>query len=213
LETSLLEKLINKEISKAQLSLLVEADFGLVPTLFAGTSSTKAVVRYGCGSVLMDLTEKHPDRLYPYVDKFIGLLESKYRILTWNAMKALANLTVVDIDHKFDNIFEKYFNFLNNEYMITVANAVANSTKIAINKPYLADRIVQKLLKVQNLETTSHLTEECKLVIAEKTIETFNVLVNYVKNRKALIDFAKEYQNNQRTSLNKGARLFLKKWK
>ena len=86
----------------------------------------------------MDLSEKHPDKLYPYMDRFIALLDSKHRILTWNAMAIIANLTAVDVDRKFDAIFDKYYSYLGNEYMVTVANVVANSAKIASNKPYLA---------------------------------------------------------------------------
>ncbi len=96
--------------------------------------------------------------------------------------------------------------------MVTVANVVANSATIVSNKPYLADRITSKLLKVQNLQTTPHLTEECKLVIAEQTIETFNTLIRYTENKAALIEFAEKHQNSERVSLKKEAQNFLKKW-
>jgi hypothetical protein len=208
-ETELLQKLGNKKISKAQLFQLVEEDFGLLPTVWAGVRSSKAVARYGCGSVLVNLAEKHPDKLYPYIDRFIELLDSKHRILTWNALAAIANLTAVDAERKFDAIFDKYYSFLRNEYMVTVANVVVNSAKIAINKPYLADRITAELLKVQNLKVTPHLTDECKLVIAEQAIKTFGALAKYTQNKKALIDFAKNYQNSSRASLQKEAQKFL----
>ena len=126
---------------------MVEEDFGLIPLLLEGTSSAKATVRYGCGSVLMNLSEKHPDQLYPYMDNFVGLLDSEHRILTWNALAIIANLTAVDADHKFDAIFDKYYGFLFNEYMVTVANTVGNSAKIASNKPYLADKIAANCSK------------------------------------------------------------------
>jgi hypothetical protein len=208
-ETDLLQKLGNKEISKAQLFQLVEADFSLLTMVLAGVGSSKAAVRYGCGSVLVDLSEKYPDRLYPYMDRFIELLDSKHRILTWNALAAIANLTAVDLDRKFDAVFDKYYSYLNAEYMVTVANVVANSAKIASNKPYLADRITAELLKVQNLKTTPHLTEECKLVIAEHAIETFGTLSKYTQNKQTLIEFAKKHQTSSRASLQKEAQKFL----
>jgi hypothetical protein len=61
----LLQKLAAKKMSKAQLRIRVEADFGLVPLLVEGTSSPKASIRYGCGSVLMDLSTKHPAESTP----------------------------------------------------------------------------------------------------------------------------------------------------
>ena len=42
--------------------------------------------------------------------------------------------TAVDVDRKFDAILDKYYSYLGNEYMVTVANVVANPAKIAANK-------------------------------------------------------------------------------
>jgi hypothetical protein len=212
METELLSELATKKISKTQLFQRVEADFGLVPQVFEGTSSPKAPVRYSCGSVLMDLSEKHPDKLYPYMDRFVGLLDSKHRILTWNSMAAIANLTAVDVDRKFDAIFDKYYSFLGNEFMVTVANVVGNSAKIAHSKPYLADRITAELLKVQNLKCTPHLTEECKLVIAEQAIQTFNTLIKYSQNKQTLIAFTQKHRDSPRGKLKREAQSFLKNW-
>ena len=212
MENDLLRKLGSKEITKAQLFKMVEADFGLLSQLLEGTSSARATVRYGCGSVLMNLSEKQPDKLYPYMDKFVGLLDAKHRILTWNAMAIIANLTAVDVDRKFDEIFDKYYGFLSNEYMVTVANVVANSAKIAQAKPYLSDRIASELLKVQNLKTKPHLTEECKLVIAEQTIKTFSAYFDKIENQEPVIAFVQKQLNSQRVSLKKEAQRFLKNW-
>jgi len=211
-ETDLLQQLGSKTITKAELFRRVEADFGLIPSLLEGTSSSKATIRYGCGSVLMDLTEKHSDKLYPYMDNFIKLLDNKHRILMWNALGAIANLTATDVDHKFDAIFDKYYGFLGDKYMVTVANTVANSAKIALNKPYLADKILAELLKVQNIQVTPHLTEECKLVIAQATIGTFNTLIKYTQNKEALLAFAQKHQNSPRAKLKIEAQNFLKRW-
>lgn len=162
--------------------------------------------------MLADLSGKHPDKLYPYMERFIGLLDSKHRILTWNALAIVAHLTAADSQRKFDAIFDKYYSFLGNEYMVTVANTVGNSGEIAKNKPYLADRITVELLKVRSLKITPHLTEECKLVIAQQAIKTFNILINFTKNKKALLDFAEQHKKSSRDALRKEARTFLKKW-
>ncbi|MGE5188367.1 MAG: hypothetical protein ACM3JE_05005 [Betaproteobacteria bacterium] len=207
-----MQRLGNKQITKAQLYKKVEADFSLIPQLIDGTASPKATIRYGCASVLMDLSAKHPDRLYPYMEHFVELLDSKHRILTWNALSLVANLTAADSEGKFDAVFDKYYGFLGNDFMVTVANTVGNSAVIAKNKPYLADRIIFELLKVQSLRTTPHLTEECKLVIAQQAIESFNTLITLTKNKQALLDFAELHKNSGRDALRKEAQLFLKRW-
>ena len=211
METDLLQRLGSKEMTKSELFQRVESNFSLVSVLLEGTDSTKATIRYGCASVLMNLSKKNPDKLYPYWNNFIALLDSKHRILTWNALAIIANLTAVDVDRKFDALFDKYYCFLGNEYMVTVSNVVANSVTIASNKPYLADEITAELLKVQNLKITPHLTEECKLVIAEQTISTLNSFFDRIQNKKPVIAFAKQYINSARASLREEAQNFLKK--
>ncbi len=210
---TILEQLGNRKISKTQLFKHTEADFSLVPVLLEGTKSPNAAVRYGCGSVLADLCKKHPKKLYPYFDGFVPLLDSKHRILTWNAMAAIAYLTAVDADKKFDNIFSKYYSFLESEYMVTVANVVGYSAVIATNKSYLAGKIVAELLKLQNLQITPHISKECKLVIAQKAIETFKTLIDYVQDKEALVAFAQKYQDSSRATLKREAQRFLEKLK
>ena len=212
MQFELLLKLENKKISKTELLFRAEEDFGVVPTLIEGSKSSKATVRYGCASILVDLCEKHPDKLYHYMDNFVAMLDSKHRILTWNALAAIANLTAADRERKFDVYFERYYSFLGSEYMVTVANVVAYSSAITENKPYLTDRIVTELLKVENLKTTPHLTEECKLVIAEKAIRTFDTLIRYTKNKAVLIEFAQKHKASPRATLRKEAQRFIKKW-
>ncbi len=140
------------------------------------------------------------------------LLDSKYRILTWNAMAVIANLTVVDVDRAFDAIFGKYYSFLNDEYMVTVANVVGNSAKIASAKPYLVQKITAELLKVEEISVTPHLTEECKRVIAEHAIKAFDVFFDKVEAKAKVISFVKRQLESPRASLRREAERFLEKW-
>ena len=206
------QEIANKSITKQDLLHRVEKDFSLLPVMLDGISSPKAAVRYGCASVLNDLSRAYPEKLYPHMDSFIALLDSKHRILTWNAMAIIANLARVDEDRKFDAIFTKYYSFLNDEYMVTVANVVGNSGKIALAKPYLAQRIADELLKVENISTTPHLTEECKRVIAEKAIESFSVFFSQIKKKEKIVNFVKSQLNSPRKTLKAKAEFFLKKW-
>src|SRR4030067_2803856 len=136
MEHDLLRKLADKSITEEELLEAVESDFEVVPRVVVGVSSSKAAIRYGCAKVLVDLSVEYPEKLYSCMDFFISLLDSKYRILVWNALAAIANLCAVDVDNKFDATFDKYYGFLNDEYLVTVANVVGNSAKIALAKPY-----------------------------------------------------------------------------
>ena len=213
--TQLLNQIEDKTLTKKELCKRVEQDFSLIPILIAGVSSPKPTVRYSCGKGLMDLSEKYPQTLYPYMDEFIKLLDSKYRILTWNAIFIIANLAKVDNKQKFDSIFDRYFGLLKNEYMVTVANVVTNSGKIAHAKPYMIAKVTRELLKVEDIGITPHLTEECKRVIIEKTIQTFNLFFGKVEKelRNEIYAFVERQLNSPRGTLRKEAELFLDKWK
>ena len=212
MDSELLQKLVDKSLKKEELLQKVKQDYTLLPVVLNGTTSSKAAIRYGSAKVLMDLSGEHPEQLYPYMDDFIDLLDSKYRILVWNAMAIIANLTKVDKDRKFDAIFDKYYSFVGDEYMITVANVVGHSGKIALAKPYLIERITNELLKVENISTTPHLTEECKRVIAERAIKSFNLFFDKVKQKEKVISFVKTHLNSPRKTLKKTAENFLDKW-
>jgi len=199
-------------MTKEHLLYRVRQDFSLIPFLFDGVGSSTAAVRYGCAKVLMDLSEEHPEKLYPYFDSFINLLDSKYRILTWNAFAIIANLTQVDTDKKFDAIFDKYYSFLENDYMVTVANVVGNSGKIGLAKPYLIPKITDELLKVQDICTSPHLTEECKRVIAQHAIKTLDLFFDRIDQKERVISFVKVHLDSSRKKLRTAAENFLKKW-
>jgi hypothetical protein len=208
----LTQALIDKSLTKEEFFNKIKQDFSLVPNLLEGVHSSKAAVRYGCAKVLMDLSEENPEKLYQYMDAFIALLDSKYRILTWNALAIIANLTNVDANKKFDAIFDKYYSFLNSDYMVSVANVVGNSNKIAQAKPYLIPKVTDELLKVENISTTPHLTEECKRVITQKTIQSLNSFFDKVEQKNRVKSFVKAHLNSPRKSLRRAAEKFLKEW-
>ncbi len=208
----LLEKLVDKTITKEGLLKKVKQNFDLLSDIIEGVSSEKAAIRYRCGKVLMDLSEEYPDKLYPYMDFFIKLLSSKYRILTWQAMFIIASLTKIDKNNKFDAIFDKYYSFINDEYMVTVANVVGHSGKIALAKPHLIPKITKELLKVENIKTTPHLTDECKKVIVENAIKSIDMFFPQIENKNEVISFVKKHATSSRKTLKTKSEEFLNKW-
>ncbi|HLN45676.1 MAG TPA: hypothetical protein VK209_08220 [Candidatus Sulfotelmatobacter sp.] len=211
--SDLLTQFTEKAISKRELTVAIEKDTALLPIIIKGVESPKAHIRYTCAGLLVNLSEKHPEKLYDHMDFFVGLLDSNYRILKWNGMAAISNLCKIDVKKKFDMIFDKYYSFLNDEYMVTVANVVANSAKIAQAKPYFVPQITRELLRVQEIHTTPHLTEECTRVINEKTIECFDKFFTIMndKEKANAVSFVKRQLDSTRASLRKEAQLFLKR--
>jgi hypothetical protein len=212
MDSKFLDKLTDKSIAKEKLTKKVKQNPNIIPEILKGISSPKPAIRYGCAKILMQISQDKPESLYPYMDFFIDLLDSKYRILTWNAIIIIANLTEVDKEKKFDKIFEKYYRLLENEYMVTVANVVGNSGKIALAKPYLSTKITDKLLTVEHLSTTPHLSEECKRVISEHVIKSFDLFFPQIEQKEKVFRFVKKQLNSSRKTLKITAERFLKKW-
>jgi len=206
-----LKNLGNKKLTKGKLHQMIEHNFELLPVLVEGMYSQKANIRYGSGKILMDLSEKYPEKLYPYIDSIFRLLDSKYRIIIWNAMAIIANITPVDTEKKFDTVFNKYSSFLKDEYMITVANTIENLGKIAKAKPYLIQKITKEILDVENIKLTPHLTEECKKVITEKAIGSFELFFENIEEKKKVLAFVEKQVESSRKSLRSKAAEFVKK--
>ncbi len=205
MESGLLSRLADKSLTKGNLLRMVEKNPELIPAVIEGVSSPKAAVRYGCSKVLVDISERQPETLYPFFDTFVNLLGGRYRILTWNATAIIANLSGVDADKKFDAVFDKYFGLLGDEYMVTVANAVSGSSKIATAKPYMASRIAEELLKVEGISTTPHLSEECRRVITEQAIQSLASFFGKINQKDKVIAFAERQLNSPRRSLREKA--------
>jgi hypothetical protein len=206
----------SKSITKAELEKLVEEDPALVPILVRGLSSPKAQVRYGCAKALADLSAKHPEWLCPHWEVFAGLLGGKHRILTWNAIIIIANLSAVEGAGRFEAIFDRYYALLGDGYMVTAANVVKGSAKIARKKPVLADRIAERLLSVEKIATGPHMTEECRRVVVEQAVEALGSFYGLLSPgmREKATAFVMRQRASSRVTLAKAAAEFLesKEW-
>ena len=210
----MLNQIADKTLTTDVLFRKVEKDFTLVPILLEGITSTKATVRYTCARVLVDLSGIYPENLYNYINQFIELLKSDYRIIKWNAMAIIANLASVDKNKVLDDNFDKYFGLLHDGYMVTVANLATYSSKIGLAKPYLANAIAHELLKVENITLTPNLTEECKRVIAEQTINSFDLMFSLFdeKTKAEVLSFVNNHLESPRDSLKRRAKTFALRW-
>jgi predicted nucleotide-binding protein (sugar kinase/HSP70/actin superfamily) len=95
--------------------------------------------------------------------------------------------------------------------MVSVANVVGNSAKIAVAKPHLIQEIVERLLKVENIKLTPHLTAECRRVIIEHALRSLDAFFEKIEAKEEVLSFAKRQLDSTRQSLKKEAQLFLER--
>ncbi len=197
-----------KNVSVESIKKEVIANKKLLTATVNGIFSDKAEMKFKCGKVIQKLSEDKPEAIYPYWDKFTALLDSENTFIKSIALAIIANLTKVDTEKKFEELFDKYFSFLNDRSMITAANLVSYSGAIAKAKPELESKITDKLV---NIDKTHH-SQECKNIIKGKAILSFHEYFDQSKDKKVILNFVKGELKNSRTATKKKAEKFLKKW-
>ena len=179
----------------------------LLPIILEGVSSKTSRIKFRSAKILKIISEENPELLYPQFDFFIGLLDTKNKIIVWNAMDIIANLSSIDSENRFNNIFEKYYNFIDDESMVSAAHVVDNSWKIAKSKPEYKSEITNSLLGLENYSGDS----ECKNILLGKAILSFDKYYQEIESKKEVIELVKKQLDNPRNATKIKAEKFLKK--
>lgn len=87
---------------------------------------------------------------YHYWDDFKSLLIHENSYHRDFALVILANLTLVDEENKFIDLFEDYFSHLNDVKFMTARACVQNTRKILANKEELRNDTIKILLDLDN---------------------------------------------------------------
>jgi len=204
----MLEDIDKKSVSVESIAKKVVNDKKLLDDLKENASSDNAAIKYKSLKVLMYLGEQQPNILYPEWDFFVKLLDSGNTFLRTIGSTVIANLTRVDTENKFENIFDKYYSLLEDESMINAANIAGYSGIIAKAKPHLQNKITDKLIDIDNTRHSS----ECKNIIKGKAILSFYEYIGEVEDKTKIIQFVKNELKNPRSATKKKAEKFLKKW-
>jgi len=139
---------------------------------------------------------------------FVKLLDNDNTFLRAIGVKIIANLIRVDTKNKFDIIFDKYYNILNDKSMINAANVAEHSGIIAKEKPYLKSIIINKIFDIDK----THHSSECKNIIRGKVIQSFYEHFSFFKDKERIIKFVKNEIKNSRSDTRKKAEKFIKKY-
>ena len=207
--SSILANLENKRSDAGDVAERACKDPDLLSDLLVGIASAKPEVKYGAIKALAIVSKKYPQMLYPQMDFFEALLNGENQILKWNAIDIIANLTVVDIEGRFDRVFEEFYSHLGEGNLITAGHVVDSSGTIVKSKPELAAKIERKLLEVYGVPLP---TEECRNILIGKAINAFDSFYEEAEDKEGIIAFVKRETGNSRNATRKKAERFLKKW-
>lgn len=180
----------------------------LIPILLNLISSDITRVKFRSIKVLNIVSGKNPEIMYPHMDFFIELMDNANKVILWNAMDILANLSAVDSQEKMEDIFEKFYGFLSDESMITAGHVVDNSWKIARAKPEFQRKITDNLLKLENIPRD----QECRSILLGKAILSFDKYFDEIQDKEEVISMVKRQIDSPRNATKVKAERFLKKY-
>jgi hypothetical protein len=179
----------------------------LLKVVFKGVFALTARIKFRSAKILKIISLKDPELLIPHWDFFVDLLDTDNSIILWNDLDVIANLTAADQENMFDDIFQIYYQFLEDESMVTAAHVVDNSAKIAKNRPELQTKITKKLLMVGEIPRDG----ECQDILSGKAILVFDKYFSSIDNKEEVISFTKKQSTSQRNATKVKAEKFLKK--
>ena len=203
----MLPDLSKKDADIESVAKIALEDEKVLSELLKGLVSKKETFRYNCSKTLTLLSEKYSDLIYPKWDSIVKLLSSENTYHKISAIIIIANIVDADTENKFENIFDEYFNLLDDKSMITATYIARNSWKIAKSKPKLQARVTNRLLDID----ITHHNPERKDLIKGYAIESFEKFIGEVEDKKNIIEFVKKQLESKSSRTKKEAKKFLKK--
>lgn len=182
------------------------SDNAQLSQLLKGLESKKCAVRYKNFKAVYVISKDYPEELYPQWDLFERMLNSDNNTLKFYAIHVLANLTKIDRDCRFEKVFDQFYSILNGKALVPACHVAYVSSKIALTKPKLAERITEKLL---NLDKATYKHKE---LVQANAVKSFGEYFDKIKNKEKVIALAEELKKSKSARAKKEACEFLGKF-
>jgi hypothetical protein len=205
---AMLSEMNDKEPDIAPIAEKALADGALLTEILAGLKSKDETLRYNCHKVLMYISERNGDRLYPEWDYFVELLGDANSYRKMSAIHLISRLTKIDTENRFEKIVDTFYNLLDDKSVIVAIYAAATSGDIVRAKPGLEIEITGRLLDIDR----THHPEERKSLIKAGAIESFDRYFPEARDGERIIAFVREQLHCGSPRTRKLARDFLQKW-
>ena len=207
--------LVNYLKAKPDLNLFLNnviEDKTILDSLFDIVATETSSIKYVCTKIIRMVSEKEPELIYPYFEILAKWIHHKNSFIKWDGIIILSNISAVDDENKFKDIYQDYFALIQDPQMITASNVVGNAWKIVLAKPELENDITKRLLKVPDIVYLhkGSPSPECNYIVCGQVLECFDHYFNSSENQSEMINFAKEQLNSKRKSVVKTAEKFLK---
>ncbi len=202
--------LSKKDADIGKLAKLALGDKDYLSELIGNLKSRKETIRFNSSKALHLISQQNPEALYPLWDFFFELIQGENTYWKCSGIPIIANLTRVDKEKKFERMFEKYYDLMDDKRSFIPAAYLAQSSATIVKaKPDLEAKITRRLLKI---DETHHDPQRRDLVKSD-IIEAFDEYFELAKNKKEIIEFVKNQLECDSPKTRKTAKSFLQKWK
>jgi hypothetical protein len=171
-----------------------------------GVLSKNNNVRQNSFKALQFLAEEDPEFLYPEWDLFQEMLHSSNNFHKYIAIYILASLTSVDKDKRFEKIFDDYYGILAGDKAMTASHVALNSSVIAHNKPELRSRIVDTLMRIDEIHQGKQ-----KELIKAYAIEALGKIYPEAEDKELIENFIKSQVDSKSPKTRNMAQCFLER--
>lgn len=172
------------------------------------TLDEKSTARFQAAKKLQLISQGNPSLLYSHFDTFAKLLDSTSSVLLWNAIIILSYLASIDSDRRFDSIIDRYYGHLWDGKLVTAANILGNSGRIARCRPDLAKNITTQLLKADVIPLP---TAECREVARGAVLSSFAEYLDTLSDCQPALNFIVRCKGSHRPAVKKQAEELLKR--
>lgn len=195
-----------KDVDIKELAQKALTDNVLIHELLNGIVSKDNTTRSNSFNVLQIVSAEKPEILYPQWDYFHKMLISKNNYHKYIAIYILADLTRVDKENKFEDIFEDYYGILAGDKIMTASHVALNSSKIALNKPELQSKILDRLLDIDNI----HQGRQNEL-LKSYVIEALRKMYPEIRDKERVANFIEDQMDSSSPKTRDLAACFLDK--
>ncbi len=178
----------------------------LFSELKEGVLSKNNNIRQNSFQALQFMAEEDPEFLYPEWDLFQEMLHSSNNFHKYIAIYILASLTSVDKDKRFEEIFDDYYGILAGDKAMTASHVALNSSVIAHNKPELRSRIVDTLMRIDEIHQGKQ-----KELIKAYAIEALGKIYPEAEDKELIENFIKSQVDSKSPKTRNMAQCFLER--
>lgn len=212
MDTEMLKKRLK---SKPEWKVLIDEaieNTSMLAALLEIVQTDSTSVKYACSKLFRRVSEQRPELVYPYFNEIAKWLHHDNSFIKWDGILILSNLAAVDHEHRFEAIFQDYFDLLHDPQMITAANVVGNAWKIVLAKPELENEITRRLLEVSNIIylNKGEPSPDCNCIVSGQVLECFEHYFEHSKNQPEMNQFAQGQLASCRKSVAKIAEKFIR---